>query len=84
MDPMHGNHNLDCPRETDLLRIISHGKKRLSVLQEIVGGPVRLRKLRRVVPECSKKVLIGLQESTGVFEAMGQYEITGVVVIDRF
>jgi DNA-binding HxlR family transcriptional regulator len=42
------------------------GKWRRRVLQEIAKGPVRLSHLRRVVPECSNKVLIetlhGLEE----------------------
>lgn len=49
---------LDCPGDTDLLRIVFQGKWRLRVLREIAGGPVRLSQLRRNVPECSKKVLI--------------------------
>ena len=44
--------------DTDLLREVFQGKWRLRVLQELTKGPVRLSQLRRVVPECSKKVLI--------------------------
>lgn len=55
-----------CPSDTDLLRGIFQRKWRLTVLQEVARGPVRLSQLRRVVPNCSKKVLIdtlhGLEE----------------------
>ena len=66
MDQLHDRRNSDCPSDTDLLRIAFQGKWRLRVLQELVKGPVRLSALRRVMPGCSKKVLIdtlhGLEE----------------------
>lgn len=66
MDHLHERLILDCVSDTDLLRIVFQGKWRLRVLREIAKGPVRLSQLRRVVPGCSKKVLIdtlhGLEE----------------------
>lgn len=58
MGEFFDNPNQECPDDTDLLRILFHGKWRLSVLREVVRGPVRLSQLRRTMPECSKKVLI--------------------------
>lgn len=66
MNQWHGSTDPECPSDADLLRAVFQGKWRLRVLQEIVEGPVRLSQLRRVMPECSKKVLIdtlhGLEE----------------------
>ena len=66
MDQLHDIPKQDCPSDADLRRVVLQGKWRLRVLQEIAKGPVRLSHLRRVVPQCSKKVLIdtlhGLEE----------------------
>lgn len=66
MDELHDSPNQGCPTDTELLRLVFQGKWRLRVLQEVVKGPIRLSQLRRVVPECTKKVLIdtlrGLEE----------------------
>lgn len=66
MDQLQEHPEMDCPSDTDLLRIVFQGKWRLKVLQELVKGPIRLSELRRAVPDCSKKVLIdtlhGLEE----------------------
>ena len=46
------------PEKSSLLRTLFQGKWRLQVLQELMKGPARLSQLRRVLPACSKKVLI--------------------------
>ena len=52
----------------DLLRVVFQGKWRLSVLQMMVNGPVRLSSLRRSIPNCSKKVLL---DTLGDLETIG-------------
>ena len=49
---------VDLPDKTSLLLTLFQGKWRLQVLQELIKGPARLSHLRRVLPACSKKVLI--------------------------
>lgn len=66
MNQLRGSTDLDWLSDTDRLRILFQRKWRLSVLQEVARGPVRLSQLRRILPGCSKKVLIdtlhGLEE----------------------
>jgi DNA-binding HxlR family transcriptional regulator len=44
--------------DAELLRLLFHGKWRLPVLRELLGGPRRLSQLRRAIPQATKKMLI--------------------------
>lgn len=48
----------DCSDDSELLRVVFQGKWRLRILRELMSGPVRLSELRRLVPACSKKMII--------------------------
>ena len=60
-----GDPNLNSKEYSHLLRTLFQGKWRLRLLQEMIGGPVRLSQLRRAIPDCSKKVLIDTARTGG-------------------
>ena len=45
-------------KDAEILRLLFQSKWRLSILREVVIGPVRLSELRRRIPNSSKKMLI--------------------------
>ena len=72
------NHKL-ISSEGELLRVLFKGKWRVKVIENTLERPARLSELRRLIPGCSKKVLIDTLHDLEALGILERQDVSGRV-----